>query len=452
MFQYDMLARSLASGLGFRWYAPADLARLVPYLHLDPATLHLDPRGMLTTFRAPLYPAFLAAIYFFNGINDGRFFAARMAQTVLGALLAPLTYFTAFALFPSPRQAFPADAGGSAGVERVAKIAAWIIAAYPMLLIFPIALATENLFFLLVLASVLSFLKVAEKPTAFNFLLSGFLLGLAALTRSIILGFGALAILWIWFVLKQRRGAVLSLAALLVTIAPWIVRNSLLAGRLTGVETSLGYNLYVGYSPQSSGTFTFGPSLDLMSILDDKSRDEIGTQKAIQFIEQDPARFPVLAVNRLGYFFNVEWRAFTYFYVNDFLGYIPPPLLILILVILGLPFIVVALSGAFGAAQLTWNPQTILLALLFVGYLLPHVFILSEERFHLALIPFFAVAASVFWTNGFAAFKLRPRILLWVALAVVLLLALNWSIEIYRDWPVISQMLGPNGNQLYLPY
>src|SRR5512135_1697918 len=95
MFQYDMLARSLASGNGFRWYAPTDLARIAPYLHLDPSQVALDPRGMLTTFRAPLYPSFLAIIYSINGINDSRFFAARLAQTVLGALLAPLTYLVA---------------------------------------------------------------------------------------------------------------------------------------------------------------------------------------------------------------------------------------------------------------------------------------------------------------------------------------------------------------------
>ena len=54
MFQYDMLARSLASGNGFRWYMLADQASIAPYLHLDIATLNLDPRGMLTTFHAPL--------------------------------------------------------------------------------------------------------------------------------------------------------------------------------------------------------------------------------------------------------------------------------------------------------------------------------------------------------------------------------------------------------------
>ncbi|HEY9152145.1 MAG TPA: hypothetical protein VIN60_04610, partial [Anaerolineales bacterium] len=282
--------------------------------------------------------------------------------------------------------------------------------------------------------------------------LSGFLLGLAALTRSIILAFGALAILWIWFVLKQRRGAIIALLALLLTITPWIVRNSLLEHKLAPIETSLGYNLYVGYYPQSTGTFTFGPSLDLMSILDDKVRDEVGTQKAIQFIEQDPARFPVLALNRLGYFFDVEWRAFTYFYVNDYLGFIPAALLILILAILALPFMVISISAAYGSALLSWRPQTILLALLFVGYLLPHVFILSEERFHLTLIPFIAILAAGFWTNGISALKSRRKLVIVISSLVVLLLLVNWGFEFVHNGNIILQMLGPNGNQLYLPY
>ncbi|MGA7192270.1 MAG: hypothetical protein WBW94_01475 [Anaerolineales bacterium] len=460
MFQYDMLARSLASGNGFRWYAPADLASLAPYLHLDLVNLTLDPRGMLTTFRAPLYPAFLAIIYYFNGINADRFFAARLAQTVLGALLAPLTYFTASLLLPqnSKNLGGEQEAGKN---EKAAKISGWMVAVYPMFLIFPLALATENLFFLLVLASVLALLKLAEhsqfpipnsRLTICYSVLSGFLLGLAALTRSIILPFGALAILWIWFILKQWRGAILSALALILTITPWIVRNSLIEHRLSGIETSLGYNLYVGYYPQSSGTFAFGPSLDLLSILNDKTRDEVGTQKAIQFIEQDPARFPVLAVNRLGYFFDVEWRAFTYFYVNDYLGYIPTIFLILILLILALPFMAIAVSAAYGSALLSWNPQTILLALLFIGYLLPHVFILSEERFHLTLIPFFAILAAGFWTNGISALKARGKLLVAISSLVVLLLLVNWGFELAHSGYTILQMLGPNGNQLYLPY
>jgi 4-amino-4-deoxy-L-arabinose transferase-like glycosyltransferase len=442
MFQYDMLARSLAQGNGFRWYAPADLGLIAPYLHLDPAHMQLDPRGMLTTFRAPLYPAFLALIYLINGINDGRFFAARLAQTLLGAALAPLTYFTARRLLP-----------GRPGTA--ARLAGGVVAAYPMLLIFPFALATENLFFLLVLASFLALLRIMDprgRPHVPEALLAGFLLGLAALTRSVILPFAGLAVLWIWFVIGQRRLALVVLFALAATIAPWVVRNSLLAGKLTGIETAMGYNLYVGYHPQSTGTFTFGPSLDLMSILDDGQRDQLGTQQAIGFIEQDPGRFPYLALRRLGYFFDLELRAFTYFYVNNFLGYIPAVPMLLTLFVLALPFVVLSLSAAFGWALLPRRPETVLLLLLFIGYLLPHVFILSEERFHLTLLPFFAILAAACWTRGWPALRKRGPWVMAACALIAVLLVVNWGVQLSQNAHTLLGMLGPGGNQIYMPY
>jgi len=457
MFQYDMLARSLASGNDFRWYAPADLARIAPYLHLNMAEVSLDPRGMLTTFRAPLYPAFLSLVYAVNGINDGRFFAARLVQALLGALLAPLTYLVARrVLFPAVAHDAPQEMEPSADNDKAAKLAAWVVAVYPMLLIFPLALATENLFFLLVLASVLALLQIKQANTSRYAIilgaLSGLLLGLAALTRSIILPFAGLAVLWIWFSLRLRPAAIAAGLALILAILPWVIRNSLLEHQLTGIETSMGYNLYVGYHPKSTGTFTFGPSLDLLSILDDRQRDELGTQQAIGFIRQDPGRFPYLAVRRLGYFFNLETRAFSYFYVNDFLGYIPFPVLLAILLVLALPFVILSVSAAFGWMLLPRSPGSLLLLWLFVAYLLPHILILSEERFHLTLIPYIAILAAAFWTRGLGTIKLHSAQMVSLSFLIVALLLINWGFEIGRDGPMLLKMLGPGGNRLYLPY
>jgi hypothetical protein len=92
------------------------------------------------------------------------------------------------------------------------------------------------------------------------------------------------------------------------------------------------------------------------------------------------------------------------------------------------------------------------LALLLFGYLLPHVFILSEERFHLTLIPFLAICAANLWVYGFDALKSRGTLVLLIACLVAVLLIVNWGFELSRDGPVLAQMLGPNGNQLYLPY
>ena len=57
MFQYDMLARSLVAGNGFRWYAQEDLdlinSSIDPGVFPDFIVEDYDPRGVLTSFRAP---------------------------------------------------------------------------------------------------------------------------------------------------------------------------------------------------------------------------------------------------------------------------------------------------------------------------------------------------------------------------------------------------------------
>ncbi|HSL46521.1 MAG TPA: hypothetical protein VK897_24015 [Anaerolineales bacterium] len=458
MFQYDMLARSIAAGNGFRWYAQVDLNQLAAFVDFDLSGVkEYDPDlGIPTSFRAPLYPTFLAIVYFFTGMDFSRFFAARLAQAIfLGAPLAPLTYWVAKRLFPfSP---FMKDERGK-NHEKAARLAAWIIACYPMLLVYPLGLGTENPFFLLLLTSFLFLLKTHQQPTSANFLLSGLFLGLTSLTRSVILPFAGLALLWAWFILKNRRGAILIGLAFALTILPWVIRNSLLHQKLTGIETSMGYNLYLGYHPQGNGSFVFGPSLDLLTILDDAERDRIGTEQAMEFIQAEPQRFILLAINRLGFFFGLEKRVLMYFYSNNIIGYIPLPWLLTIAAILLLPFVAISVSAAFGLAYMRPRPEHILLILLFVGYILPHVFILSEDRFHLALVPYIAILAGHAWMSGLAPLRARwdesstGKLIVSLAIFAAFLLIVNWNFELIRDANKITQLLGPNGNQSHFPY
>ncbi len=466
MFQYDMLARSISSGNGFRWYAQEDLKLLEPYVDFDLSTAkHYDPEhGLYTSFRAPLYPTFLAIVYFFSGTGFSRFFAARVAQAVfLGAPLAPLTYFTAGHLssfFPSRASGhrFPHETKKETEkrLERVAKVSAWVVACYPMLLVYPLGLGTENPFFILLLSSFLFLLKSINKPTIFNFLLSGALLALTALTRSVILPFAGLAMLYLIYL--HRKKAWLVVVVFGIIIAPWVIRNSLLHNKLTGIETSMGYNLYLGYHPQGNGSFIFGPSLDLLTIMDDAERDEVGAQKAIGFIKEQPERFIPLAINRLGFFFGLEKRVLMYFYSNNLIGYISRPSLLAISAVLLLPFVFISVSACLGLSLLKWNSHTALLHLLLVSYLLPHVFILAEDRFHLALIPFLAILAAQFWAVGFQAVSARwheSNAGKWmVALAVfgIFLLFLNWGFELSHDADKIAALLSPDGNNSHFPY
>ncbi len=374
---------------------------------------------------------------------------------MLGAPLAPLTYLVALRLSSF---LFPEETKDERRkrTERIARLAAWIVAVYPLLLVYPLGLGTENPFFVLLLASFLFLLLSLEQPTAPRLLLSGLFLALTALTRSVILPF-ALAAFGLIFFLHGKR-TLLGVLSFALVITPWIVRNSLLHHKLTGIETSMGYNLYLGYHPKGNGSFVFGPSLDLLTILDDAERDRIGTEKALEFIKAQPERIVPLAVNRLGFFFGLEKRVLMYFYSNNILGFVPLPLLLTILAILLLPFAAISTSAALGLSLLRWKPGQILLGLLFISYILPHVFILSEDRFHLALVPYMAILASQFWVSGFGTLSARwnesmaGKILVTIGVACVFLLLLNWGLELNRDWDKIAQLLGPNGNTSYFPY
>ncbi len=397
------------------------------------------------------------------------FFFARLIQALLGAALAPLTYLLGRRFFPDR--------------PRVAAIAGWIIAFYPMLLIYPLSLATENLFFVLVLVSAIVLLKAmdparnpaetgAQKdgpPRTFLlkvwkdgwlarwFILAGVLFGLTALTRSVALGMAGLAFLWIWIVLHRWKAALLFIASLALVTIPWMVRNTIVDHRLTGIESALGYDLYVGYHPDGSGTFQYPISVDLLPMLDDGQRDVIGREKALAFIEADPGRVPYLIARRAGFFFGLERRALTYFYSNDFLGFIPAPILLSIFIIFFLPFIAVSISGSIGVSLVKWRKETLLLILLILAYITPHLFIIAEDRFHLAMVPFFSILAALFWSGGWAALRERlktknGKIAIGLACLAIILLCTNWSLELWRDSSKIVQLISANGNHSYFSY
>jgi len=475
MFQYDMLARSIAAGDGYRWYAEKDLPTVLPYLQLDLASRDYDPRGVLTSFRPPLYPAFLALIYFVFGAGAKRFFVARLVQTVLAAAMAPLTYGLAHHLLPNPSTSShrPGVLPGGQHSEPAARISAWVITLYPMLVIYPLSLATENLFFVLVLCSILALLKARESlevPFAPNenfrsfvirsrwFILSGILLGLTCLTRSVALVFAGFAVAWVWFFLKERKRALVVLLMMGMVVIPWIVRNSLLYGQFTGIESAMSYDLYLGYYPEGTGTFQYPQSLDLMTVMNDAERDKIGIQKALEFIKADPGRVFYLFLRRDGYFFGLERRALTFFYSNDFFGHISATALGGILAIFCLPFVFVSTSGAVGLALINWRKETWLMALFFAGYITPHLLIIAEDRFHLTIVPFLAIFAAQCWSGGWSSIRQRlvgskaGKVALTLASVAILLLLANWGLELWRDADKLALLFGPNGNQVYFSY
>ncbi len=202
-FGYEIghIARSIATGHGFA----------------DPYWTHSGPTALLT----PVYPCLLAAIFVAFGVSS------KLSALVYLACNTLLSSLTAIPIYSIARRSFD---------RRVATMAAWTWAFFPNAINFSaatmwyhgtVALELSLLFLLvLVLGSAASHGRT-QQPVAWWALL-GLLAGLTALTNPVILGI--VPFLAIWLAVQRQRRPILAhgaiaLAAMLLTILPWSVRN-----------------------------------------------------------------------------------------------------------------------------------------------------------------------------------------------------------------------------------
>ncbi len=433
MYQYDGLADSIRLGQGFTWYG-----------------------GIPTAARAPLYPLFLAVLYTLFGHH---FAVARIAQAVLGAFVPVVVHNLGRRLFDA----------------RAGMVAASIVALYPMFLLYPLGLATENLFFLLVPATILCLYQAAETSHRGLFLLAGVLLGLTILTRSVISGFLVLLLPWLWWYSSDRREAlknwILVLAPVALLTVPWSIRNTLLYHEFVFVESSMGFNFYLGYHPEGTGTFDSDIAVEFLeeigafdepTLETEKASHNLGMERGLGFIRDDPVRAAWLLLSKLSHFLRLDKRVLLYFYSNNFLGELPPPVLLLIFLAICTPWVAVLLLSvpAMVMSRLTrYNTLVYLLLIYLVGV---HVLIMAEPRFHLAMVPFLAIfatqgiralrSASDNLHSSESAARQHARWGLLLTAALVALLLLNWAYELNVDAEKLRLLFSSGGNTARFTY
>ncbi len=186
-----------------------------------------------TAFRPPLFPAALAAVYKPVGVGVAatRWEAGRLLEAAFGAIAVGLVGLLALRLWG----------------RRAGLVAAAIAAVFPPLVLVGSSLMSESLFIPLVLAAVLSALKSREATHRLRWaVLAGLLVGLGALAR----GNGVLLVIPTAFLVwserpRLRRSSLkapaLVVLAMLVTLAPWSVRNALQFHQFVPITTETGY-------------------------------------------------------------------------------------------------------------------------------------------------------------------------------------------------------------------
>lgn len=183
------------------------------------------------THRPPLYVLFMGTIYYFEGRD---FEAVRMAQAVVGALIAALTFVM----------------GRQFANRWVGLAAAIIVAQYSFLIEFVTRLMSETLFVFLMMAA-LALLLWARNGRLWLLFAASVVLGLANLTRPVLLlPFLLFLVIWLWFIPGFRRRPLAALVVLglglLLTIGPVVVRNYQFHGKLVLISSNSGFTFYHG--------------------------------------------------------------------------------------------------------------------------------------------------------------------------------------------------------------
>jgi len=201
--EYDLVGLSLASGTGFTIYGQ-------PYL--------IHPPG---------YPLFLGVLYLLFGHS---YAAVKVAQSLLGALTCVLILLIGERVF----------------TKRVGLVAAAIAAVYPHLVYYTGLLMSEVLFVFLSTLFLYALAMLRENFTLRRMAFAGVILGLASLTRPMLMFIPALLLFWVWIECRSTKRALVVTATLwlwmVVVILPWTVRNYVVTGSVVPIvaTTAIG--------------------------------------------------------------------------------------------------------------------------------------------------------------------------------------------------------------------
>lgn len=326
------------------------------------------------TFRPPLTPLFLAAMYVLLGVNITW---GRLGLSIISAFSCGLTYILGARLFD----------------RWTGMLAGLLSCVYPFFLLLVHVPLTEGLsiFLILLLCTLIALYQPPNSTIAWTVVL-GFVFGLTLLNKAA--NIVALPCLLLWALWKPplpfgKRTLLVGFMLLItaLTLLPWTIRNYRILGSVVPVNTNGGWTLYLGNNPHTEknlraleqGTTNgwippkevFEPFKDL-SFHDTHAYEQRAAHLAWQFIIENPGTFLWLAWRKL----KIFWSAYPH--ILDAITWYP-----------------LALCGFVGGVLSLWRwKQYCQLYLLIASSLsIPAIFT-SMPRFRAPLIPVVMLFAS----------------------------------------------------------
>jgi 4-amino-4-deoxy-L-arabinose transferase-like glycosyltransferase len=398
-----------------------------------------------TSLRPPLYPALVAGLWTVTGSRSLQL--VRAVQAMLGLATAALVYLVTRRLYD----------------DRAGLYAAAFTAFYPGLLLANSLFLTETVFSFLLTAFAVALVALLQRPRPTIAFAAGALLGLAALTRSVVWPFPIVLVPLVAWLAPTTRVRRLGCAALLLTgytvlVMPWAIRNTRLQGVPVVVDTMGGLNLRMG-------NYEFTPHDRIWDAVGQRGarswivglpphppgggewtegwKERWARDRAIAFMREHPG----LTMWRMAIKFADFWALDRDFVAGIQRGLFRPPAWAAILaaaaITVAFPIVVaLAILGVCLQPPADWRSHLLLILLvLFVTAL--HSVVFGHPRYRLPLTPVLAIYAGAA-VSARAWQRLREgwRVTLLPAALAATLLAI-WTTQFFvRDWPFVRQLLG----------
>jgi 4-amino-4-deoxy-L-arabinose transferase-like glycosyltransferase len=337
--------------------------------------------------RPPLYIVLVAALFrlFGTGLT-----AVFVVQTALGLGTIALTY--ALGLLFYERRA-------------VARLAALLSVLYLPFAVYARLLLSETVFTSLVLLAFVALTLHARRWGArarvgWPLVVAGGAFGAAILTRGIALPFLAAVPLWLLTVRQdgQRlplRAVVLHSALVLAVaaalIAPWTLRNARAYGRLIPVDTTGGYNFWLG---ALDGKDSARLDATLLAIPNQGDRQATAYANGWAVVRHDPAGYLAKSIKEAGDLWRINFGAYERLTRGYGLGRVPAPWLALTFVLDDLLYIIALPLAVLGWTRTPRADDRWLVGLWIGWSALTGAIFFSITRFRFPLMPFILLFAA----------------------------------------------------------
>jgi tetratricopeptide (TPR) repeat protein len=394
----------------------------------------------IVPIHAPLYPYFLAAIYYCVGYN---FLLIRFFQLLIGLGGFYLLFLTIRRLSGSRHSV-------------IAYITLAIAAIYTPLIYYQGELVCESLLLPLLCCNI--FLLYLGEPRRNNNLpdnkyfwyccCAGAAAGMTIITHPLSLLFitaELLLFIWIGYRRKNYRYSVIFAIAAAVIIAPVSIYNTVLAGKFVMVQENSGLNFYIGNNANATGGCYVrpGPGWDSLTLKVDAGSVNDGNSfvsLALQDICSNPVRWCGLLFKKALYVWN--WRDLTagadaeplreYSEIMRFSWWMPG-----VIFSLGFAGMILMLSS--------WRKcyQYRHFILLLAAFWLAQTITVTSGRYRLAMLPAIFVFAAFFIQYFQLYWNKRRHLLIFACVTAVLLVFLPQApCDIVQDQAESDSLLG----------